>query len=91
MPVTLRKSLTFLQMYELEMHEPGGNVVHFYKAIKLTRIIRLPKNSKQSESFMSMHSQVLAAVWERNIKLLTVIANLLNPVPLRCSGCSRNR
>lgn len=76
-----RKSMKYL-MYELEMHEPGGNVVHFYKAIKLTRIIRLPKNAKQSESFMSMHSQVLAAVWERNIKLLTVIANLLHPVPL---------
>ena len=29
-----------------------------------------------------MHSQVLAAVWERNIKLLTLIANLLHPVPL---------
>ena len=76
-----RKSMKYL-MYELEMHEPGGNVVRFYKAVKLTRIIRLPKNSKQSESFMSMHAQVLAAVWERNIKLLTVIANLLNPVPL---------
>ena len=76
-----RKSMKYL-MYELEMHEPGGNVVHFYKAIKLTRIIRLPKNAKQSESFMSMHSQVLAAVWERNIKLLTVIANLLHPVLL---------
>ena len=76
-----RKSMTYL-MFELEMHEPGGQVLHFYKAIKLTRIIRLPKNAKQSESFMSMHSQVLAAVWERNIKLLTLIANLLNPVPL---------
>lgn len=76
-----RKSMKYL-MYELELHEPGGNIVHFYKAIKLTRVIRLPKNSKQSESFMSMHAQVLAAIWERNIKLLTVIANLLNPVPL---------
>ena len=27
-----RKSMKYL-MYELEMHEPGGNVVHFYKAI----------------------------------------------------------
>ncbi len=76
-----RKSMTYL-MFELEMHEPGGEVIHFYKAIKLTRIIRLPKNAKQSESFMAMHSQVLAAIWERNIKLLTLIANLLTPVPL---------
>src|SRR5699024_8380930 len=76
-----RKNMTYL-MFELEMHEPGGQVLHFYKAIKLARIIRLPKNAKQSESFMSMHSQVIAAVWERNIKLLTLIDNLLHPVPL---------
>ena len=76
-----RKFMKYL-MYELEMMEENGNVVHFYKAVKFTRIIRLPKSAKQSESFMDMHGQVLAAVWERNIKLLTIIANLLRPVPL---------
>ena len=34
-----RKNMTYL-MFELEMHEPGGQVLHFYKAIKLARIIR---------------------------------------------------
>ena len=76
-----RKFMKYL-MYELEMMEENGNVVHFYKAVKFTRIIRLPKSAKQSESFMDMHGQVLAAIWERNIKLLTIIANLLKPVPL---------
>lgn len=69
-------------MYELEMMEENGNIVRFFKAVKFTRIIRLPKSAKQSESFMDMHGQVLAAVWERNIKLLTIIANLLRPVAL---------
>ena len=76
-----RKFMKYL-MYELEMMEENGNVVHFYKAVKFTRIIRLPKSAKQSESFMDMHGQVLASIWERNIKLLTIIANLLKPVPL---------
>ena len=76
-----RKYMKYL-MYELEMMEENGNIVHFYKAVKFTRIIRLPKSAKQSESFMDMHGQVLAAVWERNIKLLTIIANLLRPVAL---------
>ena len=76
-----RKFMKYL-MYELEMMEENGSVVHFYKAVKFTRIIRLPKSAKQSESFMDMHGQVLAAIWERNIKLLTIIANLLKPVPL---------
>lgn len=79
--LTTGKYMKYL-MYELEMMEDNGNVVHFYKAVKFTRIIRLPKSAKQSESFMDMHGQVLAAVWERNIKLLTVIANLLHPVAL---------
>lgn len=76
-----RKYMKYL-MYELEMMEENGNIVHFYKAVKFTRIIRLPKSAKQSESFMDMHSQVLAAIWERNIKLLTIIANLLHPVAI---------
>lgn len=76
-----RKFMKYL-MYELEMMEDNGNIVHFYKAVKFTRIIRLPKSAKQSEAFMEMHGQVLAAVWERNIKLLTVIANLLQPVAI---------
>ncbi|HBT65557.1 MAG TPA: hypothetical protein DEB10_12955, partial [Ruminococcaceae bacterium] len=78
---TDRKHMKYL-MYELEMMEENGNIVRFYKAVKFTRIIRLPKSAKQSESFMDMHGQVLAAVWERNIKLLTIIANLLHPVAL---------
>lgn len=76
-----RKYMKYL-MYELEMMEENGHIVHFYKAVKFTRIIRLPKSAKQSEAFMEMHAQILAAIWERNIKLLTVIANLLQPVAL---------
>ena len=76
-----RSKMNYL-MYELEMEDASGKVTHFYKAIKLIRIIRLPKSAKQSKSFMDMHAQVLAAVWERNIKMITVIANMLNPVPL---------
>ena len=76
-----RSKMSYL-MYELEMEDESGNVSHFYKAVKLLRIIRLPKSAKQSKSFMDMHSQVLAACWERNLNLITVIANILSPVPL---------
>ena len=76
-----RSNMNYL-MYELEMEDASGKVTHFYKAIKLLRIIRLPKSAKQSTSFMDMHAQVLAAIWERGIKFITVIANMLNPVPL---------
>lgn len=69
-------------IYELELKDRTGEMKHLYKAVKLARIIRLPKNAKQSLSFMEMHTQVLAGIWERDINLITIIANMIKPVPL---------
>lgn len=41
-------------IYEVDMMDTTGELRHFYKVIKLTRIIRLPKNAKQSVSFMDI-------------------------------------
>lgn len=69
-------------IYELEMLDRTGELRHFYKAIKLIRIIRLPKNAKQSLALMEMHAQVLSGIWEQGINFITVIANMIEPVPL---------
>jgi hypothetical protein len=69
-------------IYELEMMDNNGEMRHFYKAVKLLRVIRLPKSAKQSTSFMEMHTQVLAGVWERDVNFITIIANMIKPVPL---------
>ena len=69
--------------YELETINPEtGETYHYYKALKFARVIRLPKSAKQSTSFMDMHSQVLSAVYESGINLVTIIANIFEPVPL---------
>ena len=75
------RSETKYLMYELEMEDESGNVAHFFKAIKLLRIVRLPKSAKQSRTFMKTHARMLQGVWQQNIKLITVIANILNPIP----------
>lgn len=74
-------------LYEMEMEEPDGQVVHFYKALKLLRVIRLPKSAKQSEAFMSMHSQILGGMWSQNINFTTIIANILNPKAIGLVFC----
>lgn len=74
-------------MFELEIEDYPGHIIHFYKAVKLARVTRLPESAKQSESFMTMHAQILTSVWRRNIKLVTIIANILNPVALGLLFC----
>ena len=75
------KTLNYM-IYEVEMLDKTGELRHFYKVIKVVRIIRLPKNSKQSEAFMDMHAQVLSGIWERGLNFITMIANMIDPVPL---------
>ena len=66
-------------VYELETLDSNGTMIHLYKVIKFVRIIRLPKDAKQSTSFMEMHTQVLASIWQQNINLITIIANMITP------------
>lgn len=76
------KKLDFL-CYEIESVNPEtGERLHFYKAIKLVRIIRLPKAAKQSTSFMDVQQQVLTAVYEQGYNMITIIANIIKPTPI---------
>ena len=69
--------------YEIECINPEtGEKLHFFKAVKFLRVIRLPKGVKQSTSLMDMHTQVLAGANENAYNLVTVIANIIRPVPL---------
>lgn len=69
--------------YEIEVINPEtGEKSHLYKALKFLRVIRLPFDAKQSTSLMDMHQQVLSAVYENDYNLITVIANIIEPVAL---------
>lgn len=69
--------------YELESINPEtGEKLHFYKALKLARVIRLPKSAKQSTSFMDIQQQILSSVYHEGYNFVTIIANIIEPVPL---------
>jgi hypothetical protein len=69
--------------FELEVADPvTGEKSHIFKAIQFCRVRRLPKSAKESRSLMDMHTQVLSSVWENEINFVTVIANIMEPVPI---------
>lgn len=80
-PIEERK-LKYL-CYELETMDPETGEKHrIYKALCFARVIRLPKDAKQSLSIMDMHEQLLAGVYERQYNMVTVICNIIRPVAL---------
>lgn len=69
--------------YEIEVINPEtGQTQHLFKALKFLRIRRLPKDAKQSTAFMDMQQQILASVYENQYNLVTVVANIIEPVSL---------
>ena len=69
--------------YELETMNPEtGEQQRIYKALCFARVIRLPKDAKQSLSFMDMHEQLLSGVYERQYNMVTIICNIIRPVAL---------
>ena len=69
--------------YEIESINPEtGEKLHFYKALKFVRVIRLPKSAKESTSFMDMQQQILSGVYQGGYNLVTVIANIIEPEPV---------
>ena len=79
---TNERKLKYL-CFEMETIDPQtGKKTHFYKAIKLARVIRVPKGAKQSTALMDMHTQVMTAVYEQGYNFICVIANIREPVAL---------
>ena len=69
--------------YELETIQPeSGEKMHYYKAVKFLRVIRIPKSLKQSTALMDMQSQILSSVYQQGFNLITIIANVIEPVAL---------
>lgn len=64
------------------MDPDTGEITHYYKAIRLMRVERLPKAAKQSTSLMDQQEQVLAAMYTCKVNLITIVANIINPVPI---------
>ena len=69
--------------YKLEVTDRKSGKAHvFYKVVRFIRVVRIPKGAKQSTSLMDMQSQILTGAYDRRINLVTVIANMIRPVPV---------
>lgn len=74
------KNLLQYLCFEFETVNPEtGEQTKAYKAVKLMRIIKLPKEAKQSLSLMEMQEQVLTSCYEIGINFITLIANVIQP------------
>jgi len=69
--------------YEIEVMNPeNGDVQRLFKAIKLMRVVRVPKGAKQDTSMMDVHAELLSSCYDQGYNLITVIANIMEPVAL---------
>ena len=69
--------------YKIERMDPEtGKKFILYKAVKFARVVRIPKSAKQSTSLMDMQTQVLSGAAENHYNLVTIIGNIIKPVPL---------
>lgn len=69
-------------LFELKAKNGTGEYIHLYKAIKLHRLIRVPKNAKRLKSYMDMQGEVLASFYRSRINFIQIIANIIEPKPL---------
>lgn len=69
-------------LYELNVRNSDGEYLRLYKAIKLHRLIRVPKSAKQLKSFMDIQGDVIAGMYQQKINFVQIIANILEPKPI---------
>ena len=69
-------------LFDMVVTHGPDDVEHFYKAIRLYRLIRVPKNKHIATFLMEKQAEVLASLWEQQIHFLSLIANILRPDPI---------
>ncbi|MBL4952131.1 serine-rich protein [Neobacillus sp. YIM B02564] len=74
-------SLNYL-LFEMKTKDGNGDFVTLYKAIKLHRLIRVPKNAKQLKSLMDMQGDVITGLYRSDVNFVQIIANILRPKPI---------
>lgn len=74
-------------LFEMNAKDGTGNIVTLYKAIKLYRLVRVPKSIKMLTSFMDMQADVIAGLYRANVNYVQIIANILTPKPIGLVFC----
>jgi hypothetical protein len=66
-------------LFDMVSSQPNEEPKHFYKAIKLYRLLLVPKNDRIANFLMEKQAEVLASMWEHRIHFISLIANILDP------------
>lgn len=72
------KELNYM-LFDMLATDSSGEQKHFFKAIKLYRLLLTPKNDRIANFLMEKQAEVLSSMWEHRIHFLSLIANILDP------------
>lgn len=69
-------------VYLLKREKDNGEIVKFYKAIRLFRLTHTSKDAKENKKFMEIHTDIYRAMVSNNIDTIEIIANIKKPQPV---------
>ena len=64
-------------LHKLKKQLDNGDIVHFYKATKFFRLVRVAKDTKNNNRMMSIHSDIIRGMYVAGINFCEVICNIL--------------
>ena len=68
-------------MYEMEGYV-NGQWIPFYKAIKMYRVLRVPKSAKKLTSLMEIQGDVISGMYQAKVNFVQIMANIIKPKPI---------
>ncbi|MBT9259498.1 MAG: serine-rich protein [Clostridiales bacterium] len=65
--------------YHFVQTSEDGHTHELYKSVRLIRILRVPYRERELETFLDIHKDLLAGLWQANTEFLTLIENTVRP------------
>ncbi|MBT9258139.1 MAG: serine-rich protein [Clostridiales bacterium] len=65
--------------YHYAQTTEDGHEHELYKYVRLIRVLRVPYRERELETFIDIHKDLLAGVWQANTHFLTLIENTVRP------------
>lgn len=69
-------------LFTMNAKNGDGVPIQLYKAVKLHRLIRVPKNAKQLKTLMDMQGDVISGLYQAKINFIQIMANIRKPKPI---------
>lgn len=73
--------------FKLRLLDDTGEYREVWKAVKLCRIHRVPKPFRETRKLMDMMAEVMGALWAKQVNMVQIMANVLNPTNVGLIFC----